>query len=151
MLNLAQRDDISRGLMTRAIWKRPCINLFITYFARADNMLFFVITLIYPSTPVSSTKKNDHLDIAEILLKMAVNTIYIKQAERRKGMSFRNWYMSYRKMLLLRRQITRSKLCFYYKCKFGVISIKYVINANYPQGKKLRNFYIRTPARFGYI
>jgi hypothetical protein len=30
-------DDISRGLMTRAIWKRPCINLFITYFARADN------------------------------------------------------------------------------------------------------------------
>jgi hypothetical protein len=33
------RDDISRGLMTRAIWKRPCINLFITYFARADNML----------------------------------------------------------------------------------------------------------------
>ena len=27
------------GLMTRAIWKRPCINLFITYFARADNML----------------------------------------------------------------------------------------------------------------
>jgi hypothetical protein len=33
------RDDISRGLMTRTIWKRPCINLFITYFARADNML----------------------------------------------------------------------------------------------------------------
>jgi hypothetical protein len=22
------RDDISRGLMTRAIWKRPCINLY---------------------------------------------------------------------------------------------------------------------------
>jgi hypothetical protein len=36
----SQRDNISRGLMTRAIWKRPCINLFITYFARADNMLF---------------------------------------------------------------------------------------------------------------
>ena len=33
------RDAISPGLMTRAIWKRPCINLFITYFARADNML----------------------------------------------------------------------------------------------------------------
>jgi hypothetical protein len=33
------RDDISRGLMTRAIWKRPCINLFIAYLARADNML----------------------------------------------------------------------------------------------------------------
>jgi len=33
------RDDISRRLMTRAIWKRPCINLFITYFARAENML----------------------------------------------------------------------------------------------------------------
>jgi len=32
-----------------------------------------------------------------------------------------------RKMLLPRRQITRSKLCFYYTCKFGVISIKYVI------------------------
>ena len=28
----APRDDISRGLMTRAIWKSPCINLFITYF-----------------------------------------------------------------------------------------------------------------------
>jgi hypothetical protein len=25
--------------MTRAIWKKPCINIFITYFARADNML----------------------------------------------------------------------------------------------------------------
>ena len=33
------RDDISWGLMTRAIWKKPCINLFITYFAREDNML----------------------------------------------------------------------------------------------------------------
>jgi hypothetical protein len=32
-----------------------------------------------------------------------------------------------RKMLLPRRQITRRKLCFYYKCKFGVISINYVI------------------------
>jgi len=31
------RDDISRGLITRAIWKRTCINLFITYFARADK------------------------------------------------------------------------------------------------------------------
>jgi hypothetical protein len=36
---ISLRNDISRGLMTRAIWKRPCINLFITYFARADNML----------------------------------------------------------------------------------------------------------------
>ena len=34
------RDAISRGLMTREIWKRPCINQFITYFSRADNMLF---------------------------------------------------------------------------------------------------------------
>ena len=32
-----------------------------------------------------------------------------------------------RKMLLPRRQITRRKLCFYYTCKFGVISIAYVI------------------------
>jgi len=32
-----------------------------------------------------------------------------------------------RKMFLPRRQITRCKLCFDYKCKFGVISIKYVI------------------------
>jgi hypothetical protein len=32
-----------------------------------------------------------------------------------------------RKMLLPRRQITPRKLCFYYTCKFGVISIKYVI------------------------
>ena len=70
------RDDISRELMTRAIWKRPCINLFITYFARADNMLF-------PS-----------------------------------------------KNVIARRQITRHKLCFYYKCKFGVISINYVIINN---------------------
>jgi cation transport ATPase len=30
-------------------------------------------------------------------------------------------------MLLLWGQITRRKLCFYYPCKFGVISIKYVI------------------------
>jgi hypothetical protein len=30
-------------------------------------------------------------------------------------------------MLLPQRQITRRKLCFYYTCKFGVISIKYVI------------------------
>ena len=33
-----------------------------------------------------------------------------------------------RKMLFPRRQITRRKWCFYYTCKFGVISIKYVIN-----------------------
>ena len=32
-----------------------------------------------------------------------------------------------RKRLLPQRQITRRKLCFYYTCKFGVISIKYVI------------------------
>jgi len=32
-------DDISRGLITTTIWKRSCINLFIAYFARADNML----------------------------------------------------------------------------------------------------------------
>ena len=31
------------------------------------------------------------------------------------------------KILLPRRQITRRKLCFYYTCEFGVISIKYVI------------------------
>jgi hypothetical protein len=66
-LDIWPRDDFSRGLMTRAIWKRPCINLFITYFAREDNML------------------------------------------------------------LPRRQITHCKLCFYYTCKFGIISIKYVI------------------------
>jgi hypothetical protein len=35
-----------------------------------------------------------------------------------------------RKMLLPRSQITRRKLCFYYTCKFGVISIKYVIMIN---------------------
>ena len=33
-----------------------------------------------------------------------------------------------RKMLLPRRQITCRKLCFYYTCKFGIISIKYVIS-----------------------
>ena len=32
-----------------------------------------------------------------------------------------------RKMLLHRSQITCRKLCFYYTCKFGIISIKYVI------------------------
>ena len=32
-----------------------------------------------------------------------------------------------RKMLLPRSQITCRKLCFYYTCKFGIISIKYVI------------------------
>jgi hypothetical protein len=73
-----------RGLMTRAIWKRPCINLFITYFARADNMLL-------PFTRGQIT------------------------------------CYCLRKMLLPRRQITRRKLCFYYTCKFDVISIKYVI------------------------
>ena len=35
-----------------------------------------------------------------------------------------------RKMLLPRRQITRRKFCFYYTCKFGVISIKYVIRCS---------------------
>ena len=80
----SQRDDISQGLMTRAIWKRPCINLFITYFARVDNMLL-------PFT-------------------RGQITCYCPC-----------------KMLLPRRQITRSKLCFYYTCKFCVISIKYVI------------------------
>jgi hypothetical protein len=35
----APRDDISRGLVKRAIWKRPGFNLFIAYFARAVNML----------------------------------------------------------------------------------------------------------------
>jgi len=83
-LDIGPRDDISRGLITSAIWKRPCINLFITYFARADNMLLpFTrgqITCYFP-----------------------------------------------RKMLLPWGQITRRKLCFYYTCKFGVISIKYVI------------------------
>jgi hypothetical protein len=73
--------------MTRAISKRPCINLFITYFARADNMLF-------PFT-------------------RGQITCYCP-----------------RKMLLPWRQITRRKLCFYYTCKFGVISIKYVIMTN---------------------
>ena len=77
-------DDISRGLMTRAIWKRPCINIFITYFARADNMLL----------PFTRGQK----------------TCYCP-----------------RKMLWPRGQITRRKLCFYYTCKFGVISIKHVI------------------------
>ena len=81
------RGDISRGLMTRAIWKRPCINLFVTYFARADNML------------------------------------------------------------LPRKQITRHKLCFYYTCKFGVISIKYVINVYYYWNKRsitgITGFFIR--------
>ena len=33
-------------------------------------------------------------------------------------------------MLLSRRQITRRKLCFYYTCKFGVISIKHVIRCS---------------------
>ena len=32
-----------------------------------------------------------------------------------------------RQMLLPQREITRRKLCFYYTCKFGVSSIKYVI------------------------
>jgi hypothetical protein len=79
-----------RGLMTRAIWKRSCINLFITYFARADNMLL-------PFT-------------------RGQITCYCP-----------------RNMLLPRRQITRrkSRVCFYYTCKFGVISIKYVINIDY--------------------
>ena len=31
------------------------------------------------------------------------------------------------KMLLPQRQITRRKLCFYYTCEFGVISIQFVI------------------------
>jgi hypothetical protein len=35
-----------------------------------------------------------------------------------------------RKMLLPRRKITRPKLCFYYTCKFDVISINYVIRCS---------------------
>ena len=85
--DFSPRDDISRGLMTRAIWKRQCINLFITYFTRADNMLL-------PFTRGQITCHCHH------------------------------------KMLLPRRQITHRKLCFYYTCKFGVISIKYVIKTN---------------------
>ena len=85
--DFSPRDDISRGLMTRAIWKRQCINLFITYFTRADNILL-------PFTIGQITCHCHH------------------------------------KMLLPRRQITRRKLCFYYTCKFGVISIKYVIKTN---------------------
>ena len=85
---LDPRDDISRGLMTRAIWKRACINLFITYFARGDNML--------------------------LPLTRGQITCYCP-----------------RKMLLPRRQITRRKLCFYYTCKFCVISIKLVFGLNY--------------------
>ena len=42
------RDDISRELMIRAIWKRPCINLFITYLARADSMLLPSYNVIAP-------------------------------------------------------------------------------------------------------
>ena len=37
--DIGPRDDISWALMTRAIWKKSCINLLITCFARADNML----------------------------------------------------------------------------------------------------------------
>ena len=73
-LDIGPKDDISRGLITRAIWKRSCINLFITYFLPGQ------ITCYCP-----------------------------------------------RKMLLPWGQITRRILCFYYTCKFGVISIKYVI------------------------
>ena len=40
-------------------------------------------------------------------------------------------------MLLPRRQITRRKLCFYYTCKFGVISIKYVIKHDTTSGDLL--------------
>ena len=80
----SSRDNISRGLMTIAIWKRPCINIFITYFARADKML--------------------------LLFTRGQITCYCP-----------------RKMLLPRRQITRRKLCFYYTCKFVIISIKYLI------------------------
>jgi hypothetical protein len=82
-------DDISRGLMTRTIWKRSRINLFITYFARADSMLL-------PFT-------------------RGQITCYCP-----------------RKMLLPRRQITRRNLCFCYTCKFGVISITYVIIKHLP-------------------
>jgi hypothetical protein len=81
---IAPRDDISRGLITRAIWKRPCINLFITYFARAYNMSF----------PFTRGQITCYCPL---------------------------------KMLLPRRQIARRKLCFYYTCEFGVISIQYVI------------------------
>ena len=35
-----------------------------------------------------------------------------------------------RKMLLPRRQIKHRKLCVYYTCKFGLISIKYVIRCS---------------------
>jgi hypothetical protein len=59
-----------------------------------------------------------------------------------------------RKMLLPRRQITCRKLCFYYTCKFGIISIKYVISnviimcyrrANPMCDATIRNQYILKP------
>ena len=50
-------------------------------------------------------------------------------------------------MLLPRSQITRHKLCFYYTCKFGVISIKYMIKNNTEpiEFNKINNYtYLKT-------
>jgi hypothetical protein len=88
--------DISRGLMTRAIWKKPCNNLFIAYFARADNMVL----------PFTRGQRACYCP---------------------------------RKMILSKRQITLRKTCFYYTCKFGVISIKYLIIRGYTYRQK---FYV---------
>ena len=39
--------------------------------------IWYIIMCFSPGTPVSSTNKTDHNDIAEILLKVALNTILL--------------------------------------------------------------------------
>jgi hypothetical protein len=92
-------------LITRAIWKRPLIY---NYIGQPLDILF---KHIYSSTLHFARADNMLLPFTRGQI-----TCYCP-----------------RNMLLPRRQITRrkSRVCFYYTCKFGVISIKYVINIDY--------------------
>jgi hypothetical protein len=96
------RCNIGRGMITRPMWKCPCIKLSTTYFRQVPITIKVVSTNptydeVYPiqnccqwlaagrwfslCTLVSSTNKTNHHDIAEILLKVALNTITLTQIE----------------------------------------------------------------------
>jgi hypothetical protein len=143
-------EDISRGLMTSAISKRPCINLFITYFAKTDNMLlpftrgqitcYCPRNMLLPQRQITRRKlcffytcKFDVISIKYVIISLRdIKYIGFKHQWENKQNSDNKfiWYNDMIlnvSMLLPQRQITRRKLCFFYTCKFDVISIKYVI------------------------
>jgi hypothetical protein len=68
--------------------------------------------------------EKDHVSIYSSHILPGQITYYCPSQEGRKHV------IALAKCIAPERQITRRKLCFYYTCKFGVISIKYVIKHN---------------------